>query len=229
VKRLRKKMERAAGPSKKLKFLSEAVDTTLDVIPITTKGIERILAKVTDVASDINKNLLQVELQRCALTYSVRRGGGGIRLTEQTLRRLRKLQVLLRELRKDRQTPWHLLGEEVSNLLKSDKVVARVDTVLAYRHPTPPLAANPKEILVGQDLPFVFRRFFGRYPSISDNRIFVQAVLCEMGIHYSDNSIDRAFADEGRRRPERNANKERKQRRSARAAVRASFSKTASS
>ena len=190
---------------------------------ITRDGVERILATVkllVDVPSQSNNDLLRQELDRCRNSYVER----GVRLTEKILRRLRKLKHLLHELRDDDHMPWRLLGEKTISLLKSDEIAKDLDRVLTSKNPTPRMSANALELMVGQDLPFAFKGFFGRHPSYSENRAFAQAVLREMGIHYSVDSIDRAFADGGRRRPERSANKKRKQ---VRAAVRTKISKTA--
>jgi len=132
-----------------------------------------------------------------------------MRLNERNLTKLSRLKYLLRDIHNDPATPWHLLGEETANILKSDRVIQRLDSVLACKA-TPRLQANPIELLVGQDLPFIFKRLFGidARRSRSDDQTllpgpyldFAQAVLSEMGIRYSNESISRALTNRGYRR-----------------------------
>ena len=176
----------------------------------------------------IDQGVLLQELQRCTTWWSERSGlgrGGGFRLTQQNLKRLGQLKRLLRDLRNDPDTPWRQLGEKTSNLLKSDEIIDKLNSVLACRDPTPRLQANPTELLIGQDLPLIFKGFFGLRP-LSQRRSFARAVLHEIGFNYSNKSIDRAMRDGGRRRPGRNANKKRQRERAVRAA-RASSAETA--
>jgi hypothetical protein len=205
---------------------------------ITADSVERILAKMREMPQFDQRVLLQIdrdvllrELQLCAANFSGR-SHGAFRLTGKNLEKLSRLEKLLRDLRNDPKTPWGFLGKETTNALKSDKIIDELAAVLACR-PTPRLKANPTELLVGQDLPFIFKGFTGRravrsrYPGgpLRDGAYlrFAQAVLAEMNINYSDESISRALTDRGRRRLGRNANKKRRQRR----AARGSFSKTA--
>jgi hypothetical protein len=116
----------------------------------------------------------------------------------------------LLELRDDPTTPWPFLGEAITNTLKSKKIHQELNSLLAC-HPTPRSRANPIELLIGQDLPFVFKRVFGlpagRSRSVDQTLLsgpyldFAQAVLSEMGIIYSNESISRALTNRGRRRP----------------------------
>jgi len=185
------------------------------ITTITADSVARILAEMKpylDAArlSGIDQQILLRELQRCACAYSVRKYGGGIRLKENNLQKLSRLKKLLRDIRNDPATPWRLLGENTSEMLKSEKVIKDLDSVLACKS-TPPLKANPLELLVGQDLPFIFKGFFGSRPKLSRSvdqsllpgpyLVFAQAVLNEMGISYRNESISRALTDGGRRRP----------------------------
>ncbi|MGC2077854.1 MAG: hypothetical protein WA728_17840 [Xanthobacteraceae bacterium] len=182
---------------------------------ITADSVGRILAVMKpyiDAArlGGIDRQILLREIQRCALTYSVRKYGGGIRLKEKNLKKLSRLKSVLRDICNDPATPWRVLGDNASGMLKSEKVIQDLDSVLACKS-TPPLQANPIELLVGQDLPFIFKGFFGSGAgrSRSDDQTllpgpyldFTQAVLSEMGISYSNESISRALTDRGRRRP----------------------------
>jgi hypothetical protein len=188
---------------------------------ITADSVTHILAAVKPYVDEsrlqrIDQHVLLQEIQRCARNYWVRKDGGGIRLKEKNLQKLSRLRKLLRDIRHDPATPWRLLGENTSEMLKSERVIEDLDSVLACKS-TPPLQANPIELLVGQDLPFIFKGFFGfgagRSRSVDQTLLpgpyldFAQAVLGEMGISYSNESISRALTDRGRRRS-RSGNRE---------------------
>jgi hypothetical protein len=182
---------------------------------IDTGSVERIMAKLGEVPQidqrvlqHIDRDLLLRELRRCAVKHSVRSGFGGFRLTEQNLKKLKRLKILLNTLRNDQKTPWRVLGKETTNALKSDKIIDELDAVLACSA-TPRLQANPTELLVNQDLPFISKGFFGLEAKRSrgtDGKLygpylaFVDAVLKEMGIRYSRASTSRALSDRGGRR-----------------------------
>jgi hypothetical protein len=175
--------------------------------PITAHGIDRILAMIKPVPATIrvDKGLLLRELQLCGTRYSVR---CGLRLTKKSSYKLKRLEGLLRDLCSDRATPWGLFCEETANLLKSTVISENLKSISRYR-PTRRINANPIELLTGQDLPFVYKRFFRRKAGCLHHADgtpygpyleFAQAVLKEMSIPYSNGSICRALTAEGRHR-----------------------------
>jgi hypothetical protein len=178
---------------------------------ITEDSIGRILPKMrpADVPAEIDKVALVRELQRCADSHSIRGGAMGFRLTKKSLTKLRRLRHMLRDLRKDPETPWRTFSEETAKALRSETIIADLSRVLECS-PTPRRGANPTELLVGQDLPLIFKGFFGREAkrSRSDDQTlyrgpyldFAQAVLDEMGISYRNESISRALTTRGHRR-----------------------------
>ncbi len=176
---------------------------------ITEDGIERIANMApTDVPSQIDKPKLMRELQRCADSHAIRGGAGGFRLTKNSLTKLRRLRHMLRDLRKDPETPWRAFTDETRNALQSETIIANLSRVLDCS-PTPRRRVNPTELLVGQELPLVFKVFFGREARRSrgaDGELhgpyldFVDAALKEMGISYSRGSISRALSNRGHHR-----------------------------
>jgi hypothetical protein len=181
---------------------------------ITMAGVDRIMRALQpwidqSVLEQTNRDVLFQELQLCAVNFLGRKSRTTLRLTNQKLKDFGRFKRLLLKLRDDPKTPWRLLGEETTNALRSDKIVGELDSVLQYG-PEKRLRANPTELLVGQDLPFIFYKFTGRRASRSrmpDTALrngpylaFAQAVLAEMKINYSNHSISRALTDWGQKR-----------------------------
>jgi hypothetical protein len=177
---------------------------------VTEDSIERILANMApaDVPSGIDKTALVRELRRCAESHSIRGGAGGFRLTKKSLTKLRRLRHMLRDLRKDPETPWRVFSEETAKALWSGTIVDDLSRVLECP-PTSRRGANPTELLVGQELPLIFEGFFGREARRSrgsDGELhgpyldFVDAALKEMGISYGRGSISRALTNRGQPR-----------------------------
>lgn len=157
----------------------------------------------------IDQQVFLQEIKWCVGHYSARRIRDRERLTDKNLKKFARLRKLLLELRGDPTTPWHLLGETITNVLESDKIHEELKSVLACQ-PTPRPSANPIELLVAQDLPFAFKRLFRLSAGRSRSRdqklrcgpylAFAQAVLTEMGISYGNESISRALSERGHRR-----------------------------
>jgi hypothetical protein len=178
---------------------------------IDEAGVERILTKLrntpkTDLGriEKLDHQLLLHELRLCERQFSMR-SDRRLRLTKPGLRKLRSLKDLL----EDPDLPWRLLDAE-------DAFATLVSKLRGYLSgPLTPLNANPTELLVGQDLPFAWRRFFGQRPRMSRNPrsnkfyetpflVFVRAVMAEMGLPpFSNGTIATCLRDHGRRRLER--------------------------
>jgi hypothetical protein len=181
---------------------------------ITEDRVGRILAVMkpymdADRLRQIDQHVLLQELTWCVGHYSARCSRDRTRLTSKNLKKFARLRRMLLKLRDDPTTPWHLLGETITNTLKSWDIHEELESVLACQ-PTPRSQANPIELLVAQDLPFAFKRLFGLSAGRSRSRdqklrcgpylAFAQGVLTEMGISYSDESISRALSERGHRR-----------------------------
>jgi hypothetical protein len=183
-----------------------------DAAMIAMDGVGRILAKMHDAPKidlgrleKIDRQLLLYELQQCERKY-LRLRNPSLHLTRPGLKRLKDLRGLLH----DPKLPWRLLG--VDDAIGT--LTSKLHAFLAG--PLTPLDANPKELLVGQDLAFVYRKFLGARPRLSRNPrkykvydtpffVFIRAVQLEMEIEPSPNgTIARYLDDRGHRRVNRN-------------------------